>query len=322
MGLLYPVYRERGHYLDENARWMAESRAAVAAEEQDIAALFETLRQAPPGRVYAGRGTNWGADYRVGAIPLYALLNNDGLDIVGYLYHALSLNADIQVLLDESRPDHFELFNVRYMVAPAGQAPPGFVELVDSFGRHNLYTLATSGYFDLVDSDVILAGHRDDFFTAASQWLASDLPRLKQHPAISLGGVAHGAGQVLPLSEAAAVIPLMAVPANSPRGRIISEEVETGAYSTEVEVERDSVLMLKATYHPNWRATVDGAQAETLMLMPSYIGVRLAPGRHQVRLAYGPRPLRPALLMAGLLALALVALAERVAIARRPLRAT
>jgi hypothetical protein len=314
LGLLYPVYRERGHYLDENARWMVESHAALAAEGEDIAVLFETLRQAPPGRVYAGRGANWGADYRVGAIPLYALLNNvAGLDMVGYLYHALSLNADIQVLLDESRPDHFALFNVRYIVVPAGQAPPGFVEPVDSFGRHSLYRLATGGYFDLVDSDVIFAGHRDDFFTAASQWLASDLPRLKQHPAISLDGVVQGAGQVLPLSEAEAVIPLMAAPANSLRGRIVSEGIEAEAYSAEVEVERDSVLMLKATYHPNWRATVDGAPAETLMLMPSYVGVRLAPGRHQVRLAYGPGPLRPALLIAGLLALAVVALAEWLA---------
>jgi hypothetical protein len=84
--LLYPAYRERAAYLAENARWMVQSRDALAAEQQDIAALIETLRHLPPGRVYAGRPGNWGGDYRVGAVPLYALLNQAGLDTLGYLY--------------------------------------------------------------------------------------------------------------------------------------------------------------------------------------------------------------------------------------------
>ena len=55
---------------------------------------------------------------------MYALLNGAGLDMLGYLYHALSLNADILVHFDESRPEHYDLFNVRYVVAPAGRKLP------------------------------------------------------------------------------------------------------------------------------------------------------------------------------------------------------
>ena len=308
--LLYPVYKERGAYLGENARLMAESRDALAAEEQDVAALVATLQRASPGRVYAGRGGNWGREYTVGAVPVYTLLNSAGLDTLGYLYHALSLNADIQVLFDESRPEHHNLLNVRYVVAPADRAFPDFVRPVKDFGRHRLYEVATTGYFDLVGSDAAFVGDKDDFYPAASHWLESDLPRVKQHPAVLFEGTNGDYQRILPLSQARDVIPLVSFPLEPSRGRVISETVESNAYLAEVEVERESTLVLKATYHPNWHAYVDGVEVDTVMLMPSYVGVKVAPGAHHVRLEYWPRPLRGYLLIVGLLALPLIALAQ------------
>lgn len=308
--LLYPVYKERGVYLGENARLMAESQDALAAEEGDIAALVATLQHAPPGRVYAGRGGNWGKEYTVGAVPVYTLLNGAGLDTLGYLYHALSLNADIQVLFDESRPEHYNLFNVRYVVAPADRAFPDFVRPVKDFSRHRLYEVATTGYFDLVGSDAAFVGDKSDFYPAASHWLESDLPRVKQHPAVLFEGATDDYQRLLPLSQARDVIPLVSFPPEPSRGHVISETVESNAYLAEVEVERESMLMFKATYHPNWHACVDGVEADTVMLMPSYVGVKVSPGVHHVRFEYRPRPLRGYLLIVGLLALPLIALAE------------
>ncbi len=308
--LLYPIYRERGAYLGENACLMADSRAAFAAEEPEIAALVTTLQRMPPGRVYAGRGGNWGKDYKVGAVPVYALLNSAGLDMLGYLYHALSLNADVQVLFDESRPEQYNLFNVRYVVAPANRTFPDFVRPVADFGRHRLYQVATTGYFDLVGSEAAFAGDKSDFYPAASHWLASDLPRVKQHPTVLFEGRAGGAQRTFALSQAREAIPLVSFPLEPARGRVISETVEGNAYLARIEVERESMLMLKATYHPNWHATVDGVEIEPVMLMPSYVGVKVSSGAHQVRLVYRPRPLRGYLLIVGLLALPLIALAE------------
>ena len=94
------------------------------------------------------------------------------------------------------------------------------------------------------------------------------------------------------------------------RGTVLSEEVGSNYFAAEVEVVRDSLLMLKATYHPNWRATVDGVKTETVMLMPSFVGVPLTPGDHKVRMEYRPRRLRLILLCLGLLNLSLIALAE------------
>jgi hypothetical protein len=310
--LLYPAYAERREYLARNGGWMAESQAALAAEDRDISALVAALKAMPPGRVYAGLGNNWGKSYTVGAVPMYALLNSAGLDMLGYLYHALSLNADIQVLFDEQRLDQYNLFDVRYVVAPAERPMPDFLRPVQDFGRHRLYQVATSGYFDLVDSDVAFSGAKDVLYPAASAWLNSPLLPAKQHPAVLLEAARPGQRlSVLPLSQAGQIIPQLSPPPAAPRGRILSETVESGAYLAEVEVARESTLLLKVTYHPNWHVVVDGAEVEPMMVMPSFIGVRLAPGAHQVRLEYRPGALRGVLLAAGWLALLLVPLAER-----------
>ena len=308
--LLVPVYQERAAYLGQNGRWMVESQAALDIEAQDIEALTDTLWELPPGRVYAGLAATWGKDYRVGAVPVYALLQRDGFDMLGHLYHALSLNADVQVLFDETRPEHYDLFNVRYVVAPIERTFPDFVRPVQDFGRHRLYQVATTGYFDLVGSDLVFAGDKSDFYPAASRWLGGDLLWAKQHPALFLGGARPADRQVIPLSQAGEVMAKTSFPAEPARGRVVSERIKSNVYQAQIEVERESTLLLKVTYHPNWQATVDGVAAETMMIMPSYVGVKVASGVHHVRLEYRPRPLRRTLLIVGLLALPLIALAE------------
>ena len=93
----------------------------------------------------------------------------------GYL-PPISLTGDVMRLFDETRWDHYNLFNVRYVVAPEGQEFPDFVRPLQQFGRHRLYQVATTGYFDLVGSDLTLSGGRTDFYPAASSWLTSKLP--------------------------------------------------------------------------------------------------------------------------------------------------
>ncbi len=106
------------------------------------------------------------------------------------------------------------------------------------------------------------------------------------------------------------VISKAEVSAGPSRGTVLSEEVGSNSFEADVSVERDSLLMLKVTYHPNWRATVDGVETDTVMLMPSFIGVQLPPGDHKVLLEYRPRRLRMILLVLGVLTLPLIALAE------------
>ena len=319
--LLIPVYHERRAYLQQNATWMRDNHAAYTAETDDFEALLETLSELPPGRVYAGRLNNWGSTYKVGDLPVYAILNGRGLDMLGKLYHALSLNADIQVLFDHSRVDHYNLFNVRYLVVPTDWPVTEFFEAAQEFGRHRLYRAVTTGYFDLVASDLAFAGDKNDFYQAASHWLASSMPVAKQHPVVYLDGFEDLDPQPLPLTRAVEAIDRLSLPAARSPGRIISETVGNDAYETEVELERDATLMLKVTYHPNWRATLDGSPARTMMLMPSYIGVKVPAGTHRIRLAYRPRLLKTVLLILGLVALGLIAVVERRKVVRKLLSA-
>ena len=62
----------------------------------------------------------------------------------------------------------------------------------------------------------------------------------------------------------------------------------------------DGTLVLKTTYHPGWHVSVDGQPVEAYMVSPSYIGVDLTAGRHQVTAEYRPDPLKLPLLLIGL----------------------
>lgn len=131
--VLLPVYIERRSYLVENASLIDLTRQATVAEDADLTALFRTLEQLPPGRVYSGqqRGSvlpNWSDDYYVGNLGVDDLLHLEGLDMVGMVYHGFSLNSDVSINFDEQRRDHYNLYNARYVVAPEGQDFPDFVQ--------------------------------------------------------------------------------------------------------------------------------------------------------------------------------------------------
>jgi len=197
MLVLLPVYAERMSYLKANGLGLRESRQGLSVEAKDLSALIEKLKQLPPGRVYAGqkmpggRRQNWGYDYYVGRLRPYALLQTLGLDKVNSVYHPYSLNSDVLIDFDERRWDHYNLYNARYVVAPEFIKFPEFVQPLQQFGRLYLYQVKTTGYFDLVGSDLTFAGGKADFYTAASNWLGSGLPKVKQHPVVSLGWIAR-----------------------------------------------------------------------------------------------------------------------------------
>ena len=315
--LLFPVYRERAAYLDQNRQWMVRGAAVYAAEEKDLAALEQAIASGPAGRVYAGLKAKWGGDYKIDQVPMYAELTRAGLDVVGFLYTSLSLNSDVMTLFNDGLPEQFNLFNIRYVVTPNNFTVPAFYKKLGDFGRHRLYQVETTGYFDLVGSDLAFAGDKSELYPAAVAWLKSGLVGAKQHPSVYLGGSAPDGRTILPLSSAEQVIAQLSPEAGPSRGRVISETVESNAYAADVEVAAPSLAMLKATYHPNWHAIVDGVEAPTVMLMPSYIGVPVAPGQHHIRLEYRAGPLRGILMAVGLLTLVLVAASEWLLAKRR-----
>ena len=82
-------------------------------------------------------------------------------------------------------------------------------------------------------------------------------------------------------------------------------------FTADVRTDRACHLVLKMTYHPGWRARVNGKPAATVQLMPSFVGVELPPGRHRVELRWEPGPGKARLLAGGLFVLAALFVAER-----------
>ena len=109
------------------------------------------------------------------------------------------------------------------------------------------------------------AGGTPDFYLAASTWLGSRMPVAKKHPLVSFGDPFQGEA---PLTSAIDLIPEMDPPTGPPRGTVMSEDIGGNHFAANVNVERKSMLLLKAMYHPNWRATVDEVKTDTVMLMP------------------------------------------------------
>ena len=310
--LLSPMYAERRTYLAENAAKIEQSQEALEAERHEWNDLLRTLNELPPGRIFAGAagGGHWGDLYRVGSTQVYHLLSAEGLDVMSYSLHTYSLPSYVLLKFDETRWDHYDVFNVRYVVAPNYWESPPFARLLQKFGRHNLYRVETTGYFDLVGSDLALTGKATDLYKVAYGWLSSTLPEMKRHPRVYVTD-SPLEPNLIPFSESNSVITYDPAPENLFFGSVLSERIDQGSYTAMVAAEQESMLLLKATYHPNWEASVDGATANTVMLMPGFVGVELKPGIQEVRIEYQSQTFRSVLLCLAPLTLILILLSEK-----------
>jgi hypothetical protein len=62
----------------------------------------------------------------------------------------------------------------------------------------------------------------------------------------------------------------------------------------------DEVVVMKESWDPGWRATVDGVEVPTIRFAPCFVGVRVPLGEHLVELEHhGPPEREPLLMMAG-----------------------
>lgn len=302
---LLPAYFERGDYLRDNRTYMQQTNAAFDAERGDITNLVALLKSAPPGRVYAGLAAQWGGQYRIGAVPVHAILTAEGIDNIGFLWHPWSMNGDIQVSFDETRPEQYDLFNIRYVVAPDNRRFPEFVRPIGHFGRHWLYEVETTGYFDIVTSDRAYPATKSSFYAAASNWFASAAPALRLHPTLVFPGQDDPPG--LPVGAPLQVSQYPSRAPGAPRptyGTIQAETIVENGYQAVVELSQPALVLLKATYHPGWHAYVDGKEVTPRMVTPSYMAVPVEAGTHGIGFEYRPGRHRHLLQLVGLFVLA------------------
>ena len=299
--LFYPMLRERAQFLDMNATRLQRTVQAMQSDRQSLDALVAAVKERG-GRAFAGLATasSWGPSFRVGAIPMYHVLAAAGVPTVGYLSHSMALTSGVMLSFDERNPAYYRLFDIRSFIVPAGTKypVPPFLTPGAIFGRFQIFDTPANGYFDLVDVPAALPVTREDFFENNERWLKTVGPSRRQHLRLDLPG---GTSDALSAPDANAPSP----------GEILSARQSAEVYQAEFNAVRPAWALFKMTWHPKWKAYLDGQPRDTAMLTPGFAGVPVPAGRHTILFRYEPGTWKLWMVLAGALAVLLMGIAER-----------
>jgi hypothetical protein len=288
---LAPALAERWSYYADNASWMRTTQAALDADT-DAKTVLDALAAEPSGRVYAGLRNNWGHSLGFGipfeSIRLYNLLVFDRLDAVAPPYRGASLNSDLLFDFNDQDPAAYRLFDVEYVIAPPSVTlARGLVPIV-STPRYVLYRAPGGGYAEyaaVARSET--PSSQFDLFERARAWLRGG-------SATSWQFARYEYRQPRPLDVP---VPI----ADCARPGISYERAQPSRYDVLASCATDSAMVLKVTYHPNWRVTVDGREVATFMVSPSYLAFALPAGQHFITAEYRSAPLKDPLFGVGAL---------------------
>ncbi len=283
-------------FLYQHSADMMLASAEARENDTDLTQIFAALRAAPPGRVYAGSRGNWGMWMDVGGVYLYDLLPLEQFSTV-MPWQSLSLNSPYLWRLNVPSPAICRLFNIRYVIAPRTiKLPPAFQRMV-STSRYVLYQIDSGGYFELGQiAEVMPMASSSSLHDPIDQWIAGDEPAQDRFLAFR-----SGRGKFKEALQRAAQA---ASSADSSQPGIIENEVVTpDSFSARITPASSGLLVLKTTYHPNWHVFVDGQERRTFMVSPSFIGVLIGPGPHEVTAEYRSSMLKKVLLVVSCLTL-------------------
>ena len=292
--VLLPALVERRAYTAKDATWIQEQRLVDATDGAAFDSLVARAKAIGGGRIFAGARSGSGPEYTIGTVPAYASLLNDDADAVGFTRPTWSLASGVEVRFDPANAAHYDLFNVRFVILPEGQEPGVPSEEVAREGRHVLWTVPTTGYLRVVDTIEPILVDRTNLGQQMSSFLASGLPGDGFFPTVGFSGE--------PPSPAS--LPSNAAP-DGPPGVVVEEfdAPADGFFGGTVRAERQATVLLKASYDPRWRVSVDGVEAPTVMAAPAFVGVSVGSGDHRIAFSYEPYPWYPVWLAAGALSL-------------------
>jgi hypothetical protein len=275
--VLTPALVQLRRYDSQNAGAIAGQAAADVRQAPQIDPLLDYVRAHGGGRVYAGAPTNWGANFLVGAVPVYKYIESQDIDEVGYTLRTASLMTDPEYYFDEDNPGDYPLFGIHYLLLPLGQRPPVAAHLTMCRSPYCLWTLPGRGYVHLVDTTGVLHATRADVGSQSELLLHAPL-------------LTQGRDLTVAFNGQAAATPTAADPSSlsgSP-GRVTAEHdaLPDGEVRVSVVARRRCVVVLSASFDPGWSATVDGHPVPTQMVAPALVGVPVGPGAHRIAFRY------------------------------------
>jgi len=299
--LLVPAIKERLDFENLNSLWMRQTKAAIDVDT-DMAAIVAALRELPAGRVYAGLRSNWGQDMDF-AIPFnsvhaYQYLVTQRFRMLAPPYGGASLNSDLQFDFNDQIAAQYDLYNVRYVVAPRGLALPGFLQVLRTTTRYVLYAAPSSGHAEYV--------------ALADREQVSNATKLFPRNRAFVNGPGPASRTYIRWDFPAAADRIVSGEVSGcASGTFRYERVQASRFDFISSCPNEATLVVKETYHPNWHATVDGQRVETFMVSPSFIGMTLPTGDHFVTVEYRSTPSKTPLFVFGVLVLATLVLGRR-----------
>lgn len=178
---------------------------------------------------------------------------------------------------------------------PAGYPWQGAVEPAGAEGWWVVRPAAPAWARDgvaLVRSDLLVHGQTSNLDGFQIAWFAMGLHRVGQFPTIDVGtGVAPDPERYARV--AALQVPDIRILEGLPMAGAVGEILQVASsddgasWSVDVGGVGEGVwLMLARSWHPGWRARVDGAPTGLVMLSPGVIGVPLPEGDHEVEIVW------------------------------------
>lgn len=287
--LLVPALGERWSYYAQNADWMRQTAAALDADADARSILAELSRQ-QRGRVYAGLRANWGQALDFGipfnSVRFYNLLADHELDALAPPNQSYSLNADLLWEFNDQDLSHYRLFNVDYVIAPRTVTFPSSLRVLATTSKYVLYAAPGRGYAEYA------AVTRSEAASTNAGLFAKELAWLRSGEPARWSFVRFDYPNTAPV-DVAVPIPDCAT------GRIAYERVQPARLEVLARCDTASAMVIKITFHPNWRVTVDGTAVPTFMASPSYLAFALPAGEHFIVAEYLSTPIKTPLLALG-----------------------
>lgn len=247
-------------YIVVTARIGERTRLIDDFKGQDRSAMLELIKELevlPHGRILGARELGTAAHWWMYMPSVYA--NTPAMRAYGGA--ALQSSPNYVYLRTYPFDGNLALWGVRYVLARADKPTPWIGTKERKRVRdYKLLEIPTLGLFRPIGILRQIPSDRKTREKTTNQWLRSPEPAIGMH--LEIGG-SSGATQNLPVD-------------------ILSEYEGLSRYDGAVKSAKGGTVALAVTYHPGWRATVDGKAVPIRRVSPDFMAVDVPPGEHMI----------------------------------------
>lgn len=286
--LLAPAARSTWSLVASDRSWVARQRIADRGIGADASELVAIASARGPGRIFAGKLNGSGGRFLIGGVAAPVWLAHLPVDAIGFNLRVSALAADLEPLIDESGAADLDALGVRYVLVPRGGTAPRGAWFLAARGDVQLWELPGAGLVSAVQ----VVGPP---LSVPTDRIAADvLPVMRGQ---------GGSPTAVRLLDLAGRSPSVDQASGSPQrpGRLERTRIDLdgGSIRTRARFDRPGAVLVKANWHPRWRATVDGRAVPVAAVAPTWMAVPVAAGDHEVVVRYVPWAWTPWLLAAG-----------------------